>query len=248
MLIKSEINSDIGCVRVNNEDMILFGGEFFRDRSAKQIFELSDTARFAAVVADGMGGHDGGEFASEIALRCFDDFILALPEGLDEDEVASSLKRWTEETHCLILRKSHELPGCEGMGSTFCGLLFYREMVFALNIGDSRLYRFRGGILKQLTTDHSIRQLTGGLSQDSNQIYNSLGAGESAFIDIKNLGGQLLEEDLYLICSDGLSDMLPDEETERILTENPSAEALITAAKNAGGKDNVSVILLKIIS
>jgi len=63
MLLKSEINSDIGCVRANNEDMILFGGEFFRDRSAKQIFELSDTARFAAIVADGMGGHNGGEFA-----------------------------------------------------------------------------------------------------------------------------------------------------------------------------------------
>lgn len=248
MLLKSEINSDIGCVRANNEDMILFGGEFFRDRSAKQIFELSDTSRFAAIVADGMGGHNGGEFASEIALRCFDDFILDLPEGLDEGEIASSLKRWTDETHHLILRKSHELPECEGMGSTFCGLLFYGKTVFALNIGDSRLYRFRGGILKQLTTDHSIRQLTGDLSQASNQIYNSLGAGESAFIDIRNLSGQILEDDLFLICSDGLCDMLPDEETERILTENPSAEALVTAAKNVGGKDNISVILLKIVS
>lgn len=247
MLLKSEINSDIGCVRANNEDMILFAGEYFRDNSAKQIVELSDSVRFAAVVADGMGGHKGGEIASEIALRLFDDFLLDLSDGLDESGINLSLKEWTEKTHNIILHRSYELPEQEGMGTTFCGLLFYGEMVFALNIGDSRLYRFRGGILKQLTTDHSIRQLTGDLSQGSNQIYNSLGAGESAFIDIKNLSGQMLTEDLYLICSDGLSDMLPDEETERILNENPSAEALITAAKNGGGRDNVSVILLKMI-
>lgn len=247
MLLKSEINSDIGCVRANNEDMILFAGEYFRDNSAKQIVELSDSVRFAAVVADGMGGHKGGEIASEIALRLFDDFLLDLSDGLDESGINLSLKEWTEKTHNIILHRSYELPEQEGMGTTFCGLLFYGEMVFALNIGDSRLYRFRGGILKQLTTDHSIRQLTGDLSQGSNQIYNSLGAGESAFIDIKNLSGQLLEEDLYLICSDGLSDMVADEEIEQILTENPSAETLIATAKNAGGKDNVSVILLKII-
>ncbi len=247
MLLKSEINSDIGCVRANNEDMILFAGEYFRDNSAKQIVELSDSVRFAAVVADGMGGHKGGEIASEIALRLFDDFILDLADGLDESGINLSLKEWTEKTHNIILHRSYELPEQEGMGTTFCGLLFYGEMVFALNIGDSRLYRFRGGILKQLTTDHSIRQLTGDLSQGSNQIYNSLGAGESAFIDIKNISGQLLEDDLYLICSDGLSDMVADEEIEQILIENPSADTLIAAAKNAGGKDNVSVILLKII-
>ncbi|MEA4919169.1 PP2C family protein-serine/threonine phosphatase [Proteiniphilum sp.] len=247
MLLKSEINSDIGCVRANNEDMILFAGEYFRDNSAKQIVELSDSVRFAAVVADGMGGHKGGEIASEIALRLFDDFILDLADGLDESGINLSLKEWTEKTHNIILHRSYELPEQEGMGTTFCGLLFYGEMVFALNIGDSRLYRFRGGILKQLTTDHSIRQLTGDLSQGSNQIYNSLGAGESAFIDIKNISGQLLDDDLYLICSDGLSDMVADEEIEQILTENPSTRTLIAAAKNAGGKDNVSVILLKII-
>lgn len=248
MLLKSEIYCDIGCVRTNNEDMILVGGEFFRDKSAKQIFELSDTARFAAIVADGMGGHNGGEFASKITLRLFDDFLLELPEGLDDNGIVASLKKWTEKTHRIILDKSHELPEYEGMGTTFCGLLFLGETVFTLNIGDSRLYRFRDGILKQLTTDHSIQELTGDLSQESNQIYNSLGAGESVFIDIRNISGQIIEEDVYLICSDGLSDMLPDEKKEQILTENPSAEALVTAAKNAGGKDNISVILLKVIS
>jgi len=247
MLLKSEINSDIGCVRANNEDMILIGGELFRDKHTKQILELSDTARFATIVADGMGGHSGGEFASEIALKCFDEFVLKLPDGIDEIEITSNLKQWAENTHRYILNKSNEMPNCEGMGSTFCGLLFFGEMVLALNIGDSRIYRYRSGILRQLTTDHSINQLTGDRSHASNQIYNSLGGGDSIFIDIKNLSGQILEEDIYLICSDGLYDMLTDDEIERIVTEDQSVDALINAAKNAGGKDNVSVILLEII-
>lgn len=248
MMLKAEIECDIGCVRANNEDMILFGSELFRDRSAKQVVELSDNAVFAAIVADGLGGHNGGELVSEIALRCFDDFTLDLSKGLDDSDIILSLKEWTRRTHRLILDKSHAHTEYAGMGTTFCGILFYSERAFALNIGDSRLYRFRDGILKQMSSDHSLRTLTGDMAQASHQIYNSLGAGEAAFIDIKNLTGTMLENDLYLICSDGLSDMIPDEETARILTETPTAGALISAAKNAGGKDNISVILLKIIN
>ena len=99
MLLKSEINSDIGCVRANNEDLILFAGEYFRDNSAKQIVEISDSVRFAAIVADGMGGHNGGEIASEIALRLFDDFILDLADGLDESGMNLFLKEWTRSDH-----------------------------------------------------------------------------------------------------------------------------------------------------
>ncbi len=248
MLIKSDIISDIGCVRARNEDMILFAGEYFRDKSDMQIFELSDTARFGAIVADGIGGHNGGNIASEMALRQFEDLLLELPTNLSENDITETLKQWAERTHRLILDTGFDQPEYEGMGTTFCGLFFYRDMVFALNIGDSRLYRFRGGILKQLSTDHSIRQLTGILSQSSNQIYNSLGAGKTTFIDIKTISGQLLDDDLYLICSDGLSDMISDQEIENILIETPSAESLVTAAKKAGGKDNVSVILLRIVN
>ena len=134
------------------------------------------------------------------------------------------------------------------MGTTFCGLLFYENLIFALNIGDSRLYRFRDEILRQLSTDHSMRALTGDPTLPSNQIYNSLGAGDVAFIDIENLTGRIHDDDLFLICSDGLCDMIPDEEIEQVLLNEPSAGKLVEAAKRAGGKDNVSVILLKIKS
>ncbi|GHT52771.1 serine/threonine phosphatase stp [Bacteroidia bacterium] len=246
MLLKTDLNCNIGSVRQNNEDMILLAGELFRDKAQKMDFEPAENARMAAIVADGMGGHNGGEFASEMATLLFDDFIKELPAGLNEAEIASQLSQWCENTHRVIVNKSNESEEYEGMGTTFCGLLFYEKMTFALNIGDSRLYRFRNGILKQISTDHSMRQLTGDNSLPSNQIYNSLGAGDSAFIDVKDLSEQLFNDDLFLVCSDGLCDMISDEEIEQILANEPSADKLVEAAKQAGGKDNVSVLLLKI--
>ena len=244
-LIKMDAVCDIGLVRQNNEDMILVGGEQLRDAATRQTLELSDTARFAAIVADGIGGHNGGEFASEIATKRFDDFMLMLPRGLSEPQLVEALKQWTADTHRFLLQQSSLVPEYEGMGTTFCGLFFYESMVLALNIGDSRLYRYRDEVLKQITSDHSMRQLTGDMSMPSNQIYNSLGAGDSAFIDIKNLSEQLFVGDLFLICSDGLSDIVSDEEIEQILAmPQPSAQALVDKAKAAGAKDNTSVILL----
>ncbi len=246
MLLKSDLNCDIGCVRPNNEDIILLGGELFRDKTQQLDFEIDEKARFAAIVADGMGGHNGGEIASEYAAQFFCDFTLNLPDGLSPEQTVEKIKNWTGTAHRNLLEKGNQAPEYEGMGTTFCGMLFYENFVFALNIGDSRLYRFRGEILRQISTDHSMRQHTGDSSLASNLIYNSLGAGDTAFVDVKELTGQLYNEDLFLICSDGLCDMLPDEEIEQILLAEPSAGKLVEAAKNAGGKDNTSVILLKI--
>jgi len=132
------------------------------------------------------------------------------------------------------------------MGTTFVGMFSYEERIYMVNIGDSRLYRYRGGILKQLSSDHSMRELTGDMTTPSNVIYNSLGAGTSAFADFTELTGQLLDEDLFLICSDGLSDMLTDDQIEEVLHQEPTAINLIEAAKAAGGRDNVSVVLLRV--
>ena len=244
MLLKTDINCDIGRIRQNNEDIILLDGNLFRDNAKKHVFELSEKPRFAAVVADGMGGHNGGEVASEIAAQRFDDFLLHLPGGLNEEELTGQIKQWVTETHQFILEKGYELPKYMGMGTTFCGMLFYEESILVVHVGDSRLYRFRGGILKQLTTDHSMRELTGDLSYPSGQIYNSLGAGDKAFADVIKLTGQVLDEDIFLVCSDGLSDMLSNEEIEQLLSHEPSAADLVNAANTAGGKDNISVILL----
>ena len=201
LLLKCQLASDMGCIRTNNEDMILFNGGLYRDETYEQKFELIPQARFTAFV---------------------------------------------NETHALITNKGVELPQYEGMGTTFVGMFSYEERIYMVNIGDSRLYRYRGGILKQLSSDHSMRELTGDMTTPSNVIYNSLGAGTSAFADFTELTGQLLDEDLFLICSDGLSDMLTDDQIEEVLHQEPTAINLIEAAKAAGGRDNVSVVLLRV--
>lgn len=246
LLLKCQLASDMGCIRTNNEDMVLLNGRYYRDETYEQEFELTSQTRFTAFIADGMGGYEGGEYASELAVRTFNRFITNLPSGLSHEELSIEIKKWVNETHILITDKGLELPEYEGMGTTFVGMFSYEGGVYMMNIGDSRLYRSRGGILKQLSSDHSMRELTGDMTAPSNVIYNSLGAGTSAFADFTELTGQLLDEDLFLICSDGLSDMLTDEQIEEILRQEPTAISLIEAAKAAGGRDNVSVVLLRV--
>lgn len=247
LLLKCQLASDMGCVRTNNEDMILLNGGLYRDESYAENFEFTPESRFTAIVADGMGGYEGGEFASELATQAFDRFITDLPGDLSYEILSDEVKKWVSETHTLITNKGIELPQYEGMGTTFVGVFSYEGNIYLINIGDSRLYRYRNGILKQLSSDHSMRELTGDMSTPSNMIYNSLGGGQSAFADLAELTGQLLDEDILLICSDGLSDMLTDEQIEEILSQDPAPLHLIEAAKAAGGRDNVSVILVKIV-
>ena len=234
----------MGCVRQNNEDMILLNGELYRDESLTTEFSIDNLSRFAAIVADGMGGHEGGEFASELATQAFDDFLSSLPEGLTIEQVIAHTKQWAVDTHQMINRKGEEMPQYLGMGTTFVGMFSYDGRVYTINIGDSRLYRYRNTILKQMSEDHSMRNLTGDMNQQSNLIYNSLGAGESVFADVDDVTEKILPDDYYIICSDGLSDMLTDEQIDAILDGGGAAQDLIDAAKQAGGKDNVSVIRL----
>lgn len=255
--------SDVGCLRHNNEDMILLNGELFRDEQNSGSFYMTRESRFEACVADGMGGHEGGEFASELATQFFDDFLTDLQPGLTSEQLIGLTRQWAVTTHQRIVDKSLQLPQYTGMGTTFVGLFSYEYKVFSVNIGDSRLYRFRKGILRQLSTDHSVASVTGDSNIPTNVIYNSLGAGNNAFADVEDISDRIMPDDTYLICSDGLSDMLSDTDIEHILTQtntkthtdsaqpsaNPSTAAsianrLIEAAKQAGGKDNISAILL----
>lgn len=236
--------SDKGCVRENNEDMILLNGEFYRDEHAEYEFHTDDSSRMAAMVADGMGGHNGGEFASELALQSFDEFLTNLPPTQTGEQIVNAVKDWAMQAHAFILQKGQELPAYSGMGTTLVGMFFYEDKIFILNIGDSRLYRYRDHVLKQLTEDHSLRNLTHDMTISSNLIYNAMGAGNTVFTDVVELSGKILGDDRYVICSDGLSDMLTDETIADILNRGGSAADLVNASKDAGGKDNVSVILL----
>lgn len=246
MLIKTDLICDIGCVRLNNEDMILLDGELYRDTSTENNYELTDNVRFMAVVADGMGGHNGGEVASEAVLKSFNDFLYNLPSSLSEIELVSQIKHWAQTANDQVVGIAEENQNLQGMGSTFCGIMFYEKHIFSLNIGDSRLYRFRDGVLKQLSTDHSMRKLIGDNAVPNNVIYNSFGTIEDIFIDVNNISEQVFDNDIFLICSDGLTDMLSDEDIENMLSQNASCIMLTDKAKDAGGKDNISIIFLKI--
>ena len=245
MILQCQVASDVGSVRTNNEDIALLTGGLYRDAVDSFEIELQPMSRFTAIVADGMGGYEGGEIASEMAVKSFDSFFTGLPAGLSVDRLVARVKSWVAEMHAEIISFGDEHREYAGMGTTMVGMFAYEGKMFRINIGDSRLYRFRNGMLKQLSVDHSMRELTGDMSQPSNLIYNSLGAGGKVFADVEEMTSQLISDDRFLICSDGLSDMLSDEEIASLLIGNADVEALVAAAKQAGGRDNISVILCR---
>jgi len=232
--------SDVGCVRSNNEDMALLLGQQIRDDDFSLSFELTDDSRLTAIVADGMGGYENGEMASQMATESFDTFINDLPDGLDANSLVKAIKQWVDKTNQEIINMA-----CgSNMGCTFCGLMTYNGNAYVLNIGDSRIYRLRNDLLKHLTTDHSERTRLHDDTIPSNLIYNALGV-EGAFIDITPT--RIIDDDIFLICSDGLTDMVDDATIETILqAPGDKARQLVDAAKKAGGDDNITVILLEL--
>ena len=240
--------SDVGCRRAGNEDMALAAGKLVRDASWSGSLAFGADTHAAFAVADGMGGHEGGDIASEIALRSLAEYARTIPAGLDGDGLILSLKSWASVTNRVLLAAAASHPRLAEMGTTLTGLLAYEGRVATVHVGDSRLYRFRGGVLKQLTTDHSERELTGDPDVPSHLIYNFLGNDGPFFADVALWQGQVLPGDVFLLCSDGLSDMLSDEEISEVLEADAGspADGLVRRAKEAGGKDNITVLILHI--
>lgn len=239
--------SDVGCRRSNNEDMALAGGKLLRDAAGNGELEFGKNTHAAFAVADGMGGYAGGEIASEIALRALDEYIRTMPGGLDEAGLILSLKNWAKQTNRLLLATAAANPRLAEMGTTLVALVCYEGKMATVNIGDSRLYRYRHGVLKQLTTDHSERELKNDPEIPSHLIYNFLGNDGPFFADVTFRDGQVFAGDVFLLCSDGLSDMLTEETISTILEkETLPAEQLVKEAKEAGGKDNITIIMLHI--
>ena len=132
------------------------------------------------------------------------------------------------------------------MGTTLVGLAYYGSDFFTLNCGDSRLYRFRQGVLTQLTTDHSLSNMMG-TEKHSSVITNCIGGGcNSSYIDIMRITDDLKDQDVYLICSDGLSDMLPDQALQTLVANGADAVSLCDAAIAAGGFDNRSCCVVTV--
>ena len=237
--------SKVGCVRSQNEDMVLLGSHFVRNDAFSTRVDLTNSDRYIMAVADGMGGHNRGDVASSDALHNLEFYFHDLPTGLSPESIKDKFEDWLVSINNIIDSKGRSDEQYKGMGTTLVGLAFYEGQFYTLNCGDSRLYRFRDGDLTQLTSDHSLSNMLGS-SQHSNVITNCIGGGAtSSFIDIVNITDDIKEGDVYMLCSDGLTDMLPDSIIYTLLAEGFDANTLCDAAVAAGGLDNVSCCVLQ---
>jgi len=231
---------DIGLKKPNNEDMVLLGDAIFRDGSRMAEFDSEHTLAFA--VADGVGGAEKGEIASEIVLTNLREMLSKIPDVLSNDELQEVFNVYSQETHNSIAMG----------GSTIVGILVYNGKLYRFHAGDSRLYLMRDGGLRRLTVDHSPRESGGNPNAPANHISNSLGGGTSAFIEFAEIKQPFKKDDIYLLASDGLTDLVPPDVISDILFTSeseigePHAERLLKLANEAGGKDNIAVITVKI--
>ncbi len=239
--------SDIGSVRTNNEDMILVVDQLIRDSSGETLFVTGSKNCWLAV-ADGMGGHNAGEVASEFVLREMAAFIDTIPANLTVEDVQNVINALVKDIHAQLNMLGATRENSRGLGTTFCGLLFYQEDIYSINIGDSRLYRYRGNVLAQLTHDHTLRNMMNDPAIPVNQIANSFGGGsDRIFMDFENHTSRLFNNDVLLLCTDGLSGELSDEEIDAALDQHEDCMTLVRMAKEKGGRDNISCILVKIL-
>jgi PPM family protein phosphatase len=243
--------TDPGRVRDHNEDCI-------ESRPEMGLF----------VLADGMGGYNAGEVASGMATSLITDGLheawdARTVERLSRDEAKGLAERLIREqiarANTAIFTTSQNNPECAGMGTTLVMSLFHDNFVAVAHIGDSRLYRLRGESMEQVTRDHSLlqEQLDSGLitpeeaklSQNKNLVTRALGIDPTVEAEIHV--HEALPDDLYLLCSDGLSDMVEDEEirlTLITLKSNPSltVQQLVQSANDNGGRDNISAMLIRV--
>ena len=239
--------TDVGKVRTNNEDSILIDQE-------KGIFLL----------ADGMGGHNAGEVASKIAVDTVHDSLKDIIGNTEDNEkILHTLDAAIIKAHEAIKEKADSDTQLRGMGTTLVVLVIKNEKAYVCHAGDSRAYLLRDN-LERLTKDHTVGDLCvekGYMTREQvppqqwHSLTQAVGVGDEPVPDKKTV--ELKHGDILLLCSDGLTDMLTDEEIEAILSKvsfplvgNPSAErlreladSLVAETNNRGGRDNISLIL-----
>ena len=241
--------SDVGLVRGHNEDKIAW-----------------DENLGLVLLADGMGGHNAGEVASELAVNCIIDSLrgVLIPDIEETVDRLSAVEEAIQHANNEIVQVALEQQECAGMGTTIVLSLFYNDSVIFAHVGDSRIYRYRDEELSQVTTDHSLVQEmvdNGYISEEEalksasrNLITRALGIGDTVDVDVAQSDCQI--DDLYLLCSDGLTDLVTDEEISVIFEQHANgdgfsanvlesiATSLVSSANEKGGKDNVSTVLV----
>ncbi len=238
--------SRVGCIRSNNEDMVLAFDQLVRSDVYGTEFMTENMDRFVIALADGMGGHKAGEVASSDTLTNLRFFLNDLPPKLTSGEFNEMMVEWLLSVNQIIESKGRANPEMSDMGTTLVGVVYYNNKYYWLNCGDSRLYRLRGGQLKQISIDHSLSNAYGE-KKHSNIITNCIGGGcKTSYMDMYDFTEDFLSGDVYLLCSDGLNDMVSDDIICSLLSDGASANQLCEAAIAAGGYDNVSVCVFNV--
>ena len=254
MMLHSAAVTDMGRVRQNNEDNYYLCGAFRQNTDSRCQLDTDDAPRdhYLFSVCDGMGGEQLGELASLIAVSALDEYRQ------DFDASVDAYVRKANKRICAEIEKN----GGARIGTTFAALSVTGEAARAYNIGDSRVYLLRDGVLTQLSEDHTqvqrlFRQGIITAEQmrthpERHKLTQHMGIFPEEMIIEPFTAPPVTTrpEDRFLLCSDGLTDMLTDEEIAALLTEGKTPEncvdALVTAALNNGGRDNVTVVVAEV--
>lgn len=221
------------------------------------------------LVADGMGGESAGEVASQLAAEHFirsllpfiedDDATIPFEHSNGEHYFIGALQCAAEAANRAVIEAAAENRSHLGMGSTLTGMVYHETCFYVVHIGDSRLYRIHKGKMEQITVDHTrVQEMVNKnlmtpeearFHPQRNIITRVVGREKQFQPDVFPM--DLLEKDIFLICSDGLYDMVSDEEIHRIVVQSAHFEEagkrLVESANQNGGKDNISVVLTQII-
>ncbi|MDZ7797719.1 MAG: protein phosphatase 2C domain-containing protein [Candidatus Marinimicrobia bacterium] len=201
--------SDKGRMRSRNEDMLFSADSFVRNNSLEHNVRInSDHPVYFLAVADGMGGPPAGDVASEFVLRETAAGMRKLPPGLTTGQLKEKTEKLLRDVHRHLRKKGEKDVHKRGMGTTMTGLLFYEGGIFSLHVGDSRLYEYTNGRLRQLSKDHTLKEMLGDPNIPSSILTNAFGTEEDIRVDFAKIAGDVLPGTTYLLCSDGLSDML----------------------------------------
>lgn len=240
MMIKTFSITDIGRKRKLNQDYVY--------TSEAAVGKLPNLF----VVADGMGGHKAGDYAS----RCAIETMVEVAESTKETGPVAILEQAIQKANDVVIDRAESDEALNGMGTTVVAATIDGDEMCVANVGDSRLYIVGNREIKQITRDHSLVEemvRMGGIKReqarshpDKNIITRAVGAQHSLEIDFFKV--KLEKGDLVLMCTDGLTNMLEDEEIRMILQGQrdlvEKAESLVNAANNNGGKDNITVVLI----
>jgi serine/threonine protein phosphatase PrpC len=237
--------SDKGLIREKNEDCF-------------NVITGQPDIPMTFIIADGMGGHNSGDVASKMAVDFVSNFIMDYPErfSIDEDigqAIVEAMDMANKEIYLFSLKNKSNA----GMGTTLIVAIFLKERLYIGHVGDSRVYLIRNGYIKRMTVDHSyIEELVrmGTLTRKEaemhpgrNVITRALGCGEELQIDTYCF--QIEDNDSYIICTDGLTNMLSENEIKEIVenSKDPqhACDQLVRKANENGGEDNITVIVIK---